>query len=198
MVSDPGFRVVNMAVERGIQVVPVPGAAALIAALAASGLPTDEFLFAGFLPPKRMQRRARLAALKSLDATLVFYESPRRIRETISDALGALGDRPSVIARELTKLHEEFIRGTLSAIELPASSERGEFVLMIGPASRSLPERKSDQPAHSINDEIQRIMRDEGITQKDALKRVARERRISKSDAYRAMLAEKEKERSEQ
>jgi 16S rRNA (cytidine1402-2'-O)-methyltransferase len=199
MISDPGFRVVKMAIERGIRVVPVPGASALIAALAASGLPTDEFLFAGFLPPKRLHRRARLAALKSLDATLVFYESPRRIRETIRDALDALGDRPSVIARELTKLHEEFIRGLLSEIELPASSERGEFVLMIGPASRSQPERKSDQPAHSINDEVQRLMRDEGLTQKDALKRVARERRISKSDAYRAMLSEKEKkEGSEQ
>jgi 16S rRNA (cytidine1402-2'-O)-methyltransferase len=196
MVSDPGFRVVKMAIERRIRIVPVPGASALIAALSASGLPTDEFLFAGFLPPKRLQRRARLASLKSLDATLVFYESPRRIRKTISDALDALGDRPSVIARELTKLHEEFIRGMLSAIELPESSERGEFVLMIGPAP---PERKSDQPAHSIYDDVERLMRDEGLTQKDALKRVARERRISKSDAYRAMLAEKEKkEGSEQ
>jgi 16S rRNA (cytidine1402-2'-O)-methyltransferase len=198
MVSDPGFHVVKMAIERGIPVVAVPGASALIAALSASGLPADQFLFAGFLPPKRTRRRARLAALKSLEATLVFYESPRRIRETLSDALDELGDRPAVIAREITKLHEEFIRGMLSAIELPASSERGEFVLMIGPASRSRPERKPGQPAHSINDEIQRIMRDEGIAQKEALKRVARERRISKSEAYRAMLAEKEKERSEQ
>ncbi len=194
LVSDPGFRVVQMAVERGIQVVPVPGASAHVAALAASGLPTSEFLFAGFLPAKKSHRRARFDALKSLDSTLIFFESPRRIRAAVLDALDVLGDRPAVIARELTKLHEEFIRGSLSAMELPAGSERGEFVLIIGPPPGGPVERKPGQVAHSINDEVERLVRDEHITQKDALKRVARARGISKSDAYRAMLAEKEKE----
>jgi 16S rRNA (cytidine1402-2'-O)-methyltransferase len=188
LVSDPGFDIVRLCAERDITVVPVPGPSALIAALAASGLPTNEFTFAGFLPARRAARRARLAEFAPLRSTLLCYEAPHRIRETLADARDVLGDRPCVIARELTKLHEEFIRGSLSDIELSEGAARGEMVLLIGPPSGD--ERAPAAP-RSILEEIEAIMRDEGLDQKDALKRAARARRISKSAAYRLVLAER-------
>ena len=100
-ISDPAYRIVTEAIERGVEVVPIPGATALVAALIASGLPTDSFLFAGFLPPKQQARRGRLEELQTQRATLVLYEAPHRIRETLADALEILGDRPAVLAREL-------------------------------------------------------------------------------------------------
>ncbi len=113
-ISDPAYRIVTAAIERGITVIPVPGAVALIAGLTASGLPTDSFLFAGFLPHKKMARRTKLEELKAQRATLVCYEAPHRIRESLADALEIFGDRQATLARELTKLHEQFIRGKLS------------------------------------------------------------------------------------
>ena len=191
LVSDPGFDIVRLCAERNIPVVPIPGPSALVAALAASGLPTNEFTFAGFLPAKRAARRARLAELAGLRSTLIFYEAPHRIKETLADARDVLGPRQSVIARELTKLHEEFIRGSLSDIELGEGATRGEIVLLIGPPSdRDASEDISTVP-RSILEEIEAVMRDEGLDHKSALKRVARSRRISKSDAYRLALAER-------
>lgn len=190
LISDPGFRVVREAIDRGISVVPIPGASALITALSASGLPVAEFAFIGFLPPRQAARRARLQELSDVKATLIFYEAPHRIAQTIKDAGEVLGDRACVIARELTKLHEEFVRGSLSEIEVAEDMARGEMVLLIGP-----PLDRREQPAleapHSILEQVDEIMRSEGLDQKSALKRVARERRISKSEAYRLMLAEK-------
>src|SRR3989441_1435775 len=133
-VSDPGFRLVRLAAENGVGVVPIPGPTALISALVASGLPTDEFFFGGFLPPRSHARRARLAELRSVNATLIFYEAPHRIAATLKDAREILGEREAVVARELTKLHEEIARGRLSELaEQYASSEhaRGEIVLII-------------------------------------------------------------------
>ncbi len=132
-ISDPAYRIVLAAIERGIAVVPIPGAVALVAGLVASGLPTDSFLFAGFLPPKKMARRARLEELKAQRATLVLYEAPHRIRETLADALEVLGDRQASLARELTKLHEQFIRGKLSELvaHFETNQPRGEMTLVI-------------------------------------------------------------------
>src|SRR5262249_25697483 len=115
-ISDPAYRIVTAAIERGVAVVPIPGPTAIIAGLTASGLPTDSFLFAGFLPHKTAARRSRLNELKFERATLVFYEAPHRIRETLADSLGILGDRNAALGRELTKLHEQFIRGRLTEI----------------------------------------------------------------------------------
>jgi 16S rRNA (cytidine1402-2'-O)-methyltransferase len=186
LVSDPGFRLVHDSIEQGIQVVPIPGPSALIAALSASGLATSEFTFAGFLPARRHARRARLAALAPIHSTLVFYEAPHRIKETLADARDLLGNRRCVVARELTKLHEEFIRGTLSEIELPET--RGEIVLLVGPPMGDA--LKGLEPARSIREEVETAMREEGLDRKSALKRIARARHISKSEAYRLMLAE--------
>jgi 16S rRNA (cytidine1402-2'-O)-methyltransferase len=191
LVSDPGFDIVRLCAERNIPVVPVPGPSALVAALAASGLPTNEFTFAGFLPARRAARRARLSEFADLSSTLIFYEAPHRIKETLADAREALGNRPCVVARELTKLHEEFIRGSLSDIELSEGARRGEIVLLIGPHVPGEAGRGGPGAPRSILEEIEAIMRDEGLDQKNALKRAARSRRISKSEAYRLMLAER-------
>src|ERR1043165_350969 len=116
LISDPGFRLVNSAVQRGINVVPIPGPSALVTALSASGLPTDQFFFAGFLPARATARRAKLEELRTIPATLIFYEAPRRIASALRDAADVLGNRQAAVARELTKLHEEILRGSLSEL----------------------------------------------------------------------------------
>jgi 16S rRNA (cytidine1402-2'-O)-methyltransferase len=138
-ISDPGERVVKAALAAGFRVEPVPGASALVAALTASGLPTEEFHFIGFLPHKSGQRRKKLEALKGFEGTLVLYESPYRIEKLLAELGEAFGDRQIVLARELTKRFEEFVRGT--AAELLASMKqrqgtmKGEFVVLVGPAT---------------------------------------------------------------
>ena len=193
LVSDPGHRLVQEAIAQGIQVVPLPGASALVAALAAAGLATDEFYFAGFLPSKPSSRRARLAALAGVKATLVFYEAPHRIKETLADARQALGNRQCVVARELTKLHEQFIRGALDEVHARMSQTevRGEIVLLVGPQVADAAESVNQAGSRSIAEAVAALIDDEGLDQKAALKRVARARRLSKSEAYRRLIAER-------
>lgn len=134
LLSDPGFKLVRAAAAAGISVVPIPGPSALLAALTASGLPTDAFFFAGFLPAKQAARRARLAELSPIPGSLVFYEAPHRVAETLRDMAGLLGDRQAVVARELTKLHEEIARGSLAELAGAATEDlRGEVVIVVGP-----------------------------------------------------------------
>jgi 16S rRNA (cytidine1402-2'-O)-methyltransferase len=192
LVSDPGLRLVQEAVERGIPVVPIPGASALTAAIAASGLPTDQFVFGGFLPSKTTARRARLRELGALPMTIVFYEAPHRIKQALADARELLGQRRVVVARELTKMHEEFIRANLSEVELPDLT-RGEMVLLLGPPTGGTASQV--QANRSVQKDVEELIRVEKIDQKAALKRLARARGISKSEAYRQMLAEREVER---
>lgn len=135
LVSDPGYRLVEAALAAGHPVTPLPGASALLAGMVASGLPSDRFLFAGFLPPKSAARRTALEELAAVPATLVFYEAPGRAAEALADMAAVLGDRPACLARELTKKFEEFRRGTLSALAAGAEAEppRGECVILAGP-----------------------------------------------------------------
>jgi 16S rRNA (cytidine1402-2'-O)-methyltransferase len=191
LVSDPGFRIVREAIDRSILVVPIPGPSALIAAVSSSGLPTGDFAFFGFLPARRAARRARLKELAEIKSTLVFYEAPHRIKETIADAREAFGDRECVVARELTKLHEEFMRSSLSELELPEGAARGEIVLLIGPPLQGQQRQPAGEQKSSISEAIEGLISAEGLDQKSALKRIARERGISKSDAYRMMIAER-------
>ena len=191
LVSDPGYSLVRDCIARNIPVVPIPGPSALVAALVASGLPANEFTFVGFLPAKHAARVARLKSLASLASTLIFYEAPHRIRETIADARATLGNRACVIARELTKLHESFIRGSLAEIEIPESAARGEMVLLVGPPLADAANQQATDAPRSILEEVEALMRDEQIDQKSALKRIARDRRIGKSEAYRLLLAER-------
>lgn len=182
LISDPGYRLVSAAVEAGVPVVPIPGPSAAIAALSASGLATDTFRFCGFLPAKAGQRKGVLETLASEQATLVFYEAPHRIVETARAMLAILGPRRAVFAREVTKLHEEFLRGTLDQIALELESRaavKGEFTILIGRGEPARP--VSTEP---VRDAVVRLER-EGVSRMDAMKRVARERGLSKRDVYR-------------
>ena len=143
LVSDPGFRLVGEVIAGGGRVVPIPGASALLSALTASGLPSDTFLFAGFLPAKAGQRRSRLEELKAAPATLIFYESPRRLADTLEAMVETLGDRPAAIGRELTKAFEEFRRGSLANLAADYAAQatpKGEIVICVGPPAELRPD----------------------------------------------------------
>ncbi|HLL74319.1 MAG TPA: 16S rRNA (cytidine(1402)-2'-O)-methyltransferase [Pyrinomonadaceae bacterium] len=197
-VSDPGFRLVRAAVERKITVVPVPGPAAFVAALVASGLPTDEFYFGGFLPARSVARRARLSGLRALPATLVFYEAPHRITETLRDAREILGEREAAVARELTKLHEEIARGRLTDLAARFGEEeraRGEMVLVIDRNVLDLQEEAGETAAESVAELVAALEREEGLDHRAALKRAARRLGLTRDDAYRRLVAERAAER---
>jgi len=193
-ISDPGFRLARLAIDNEVKVVPVPGASALIAALVASGMPTDEFFFAGFLPARSGARRARLSELRSIAATLIFYEAPHRIAATLRDALDILGEREAVVARELTKMHEEIARGRLSELEArfsAAESARGEMVLVI---DRAVIQNKgeADKAVASLAALVTKL-ENEGLDHRAALKKAARELGLSRAEAYRRLVAERAK-----
>jgi len=183
LVADPGYRVVKAAIEAGIRVEPVPGPSAILAALAASGLPTDAFRFGGFLPAKRAQRRRALEALKAERATAVFFEAPHRLLDALEDIADVLGPGPVVIAREITKLHEEFLRGSAGELrELLAGrgAVKGEITLLIG-APQS---RREEEGA--LEDAVGECLR-AGMGRMEAMKTVARRRGISKRQVYEAL-----------
>lgn len=184
LISDPGYRVVSAAVQEGFPVVPVPGPSALVAALCASGLPTDSFRFCGFLPHKAGQRRKAIEAVAAETATLVFYEAPHRIVEAVEDLRAVLGNRPAVLAREITKVHEEFLRGPLEAVatvlKTRESASRGEFTIVIGRAEQAA---VSDEPMAEAVAKLERA----GMSRMDAMKQVARERGVSKREVYSAV-----------
>jgi 16S rRNA (cytidine1402-2'-O)-methyltransferase len=195
-ISDPGFRLISLAIRHHVPVVPIPGVSAFLAALVASGLPTDSFRFSGFLPPKRGERRAALEAVKSSPRTQVFYEAPHRIVETISDVVEVLGSaRHVVIAREVTKLHEEFLRGRAGEILETLNSRagvKGEITLLIGKAEEPDARVEAGAPARvPIRQRVEQIMAEEELDEKAALKKVARERGVSKSEAYRELQRSK-------
>jgi 16S rRNA (cytidine1402-2'-O)-methyltransferase len=184
LISDPGYRIVAAAVAAGIPVVPIPGPSAILGALAAAGLPTDSFRFGGFLPPKSTQRRKILEELRAESATLVFYEAPHRILDALEDVEAVLGSRPVVVARELTKLHEEFLRGTGAEVHAQLASRpsvKGEMTLLIGKAKEG--SAPSDQPLEDAVRELER----QGLSRMDAIKQVAKARGMGKRDVYGAL-----------
>ena len=190
-ISDPGYRLVRAAIDNDLAVVPVPGPSALISALIAAGLPTDEFFFGGFLPARSNARRTRLTDLRSVPGTLVFYEAPHRLADTLKDAYEILGEREAVVARELTKLHEEFKRGRLSGLAEHYSNEepRGEIVLLIDRTVLETADTKDVQNISSLVDQFER----DGLDHRAALKKAARELKLSRAEAYRRLLAERGK-----
>jgi 16S rRNA (cytidine1402-2'-O)-methyltransferase len=197
-ISDPGYRLITLTIQHGLPVVPIPGASAFLAALVASGLPTDSFRFNGFLPAKRGERRAALKAIDSSPRTQLFYEAPHRIVGTLEDVVEVLGDqRNVVVAREVTKLHEEFLRGHASEVlqNLKArDSVKGEITLLIGNPEEGAGTSHVGADAFvrpSIHDRVHQLMTEENIDQKCALKKAAKERGVSKSEAYREMQREK-------
>src|ERR1700734_1096716 len=191
-ISDPGFRLIALAIRHHVPVVPIPGASAFLAALVASGLPTDSFRFSGFLPPKRGDRRAALEAVKISPRTQVFYEAPHRIVEALADVVEVLGkDRHVVIAREVTKLHEEFLRGRAGEILETLHSRdgvKGEITLLIDKAEEQEARVATGALVHpGVRQRLAQIMSEEKLDEKTALKKVAKERGISKSEAYREL-----------
>jgi len=193
LVSDPGYRLVTLCLRHRIPVVPIPGPSALLAALSASGLPNEEFLFAGFLPARSGERRRALERLRIEDRTIIFYEAPHRIEETLLDAHEILGDRPACIAREVTKLHEEFRRGTLAelAASLAEKPTRGEITLLIGPVPAEEKSALRDT-SQSLADRVDELIRQAKLDRKEALKLAAKERGLSKRAAYQELHLESE------
>jgi len=182
-ISDPGYRVVQAAIEANVRVIPIPGPSAVDTAVVASGLPTDSFLFSGFLPSKSSQRVKALEALVNEKSTLVFYEAPHRLLRTLDDARTVFGDRSAVVARELTKAYEEFLRGTLSelhAVLAARDSVKGEIVFLVAGADNAL----VPEPDIPLPERVQHLI-DDGASPMDAVKTAAKERGLSKREAYR-------------
>jgi 16S rRNA (cytidine1402-2'-O)-methyltransferase len=197
LVSDPGYLLVAACRREGIPVVALPGPSAAVTALAGSGLQSDCFYFAGFLPPRAAARRRRLEELSAIRATLILFEAPHRIAASLQDMLQVLGPRQACLARELTKLHEEWLTGTLQEIldSLRARDTiQGEITLVIS-RGESAP-RETARPG-SISDHLDEVMRKTGSPPNEALRSVARQRGISRREAYRLLLREKAKQSPE-
>jgi 16S rRNA (cytidine1402-2'-O)-methyltransferase len=191
-ISDPGHHLISLCLRHHIPIIPIPGPSAVIAALTASGLPTEEFLFVGFLPSRSGDRRKALKNLATQERTLVLYESPHRLEEMLGDALELLGRRPAVIARELTKVHEEFLRGDLAEllVRIQQSAPRGEMTILIGTAQPGQAQA-TDLPAAPLERRVEQIMLEKSLDRKAALKTAARERGLTKREAYKQLLTDR-------
>jgi len=191
-IADPGAQIAALAIAAGVAVYPVPGANAAVNALIASGLPSERFTFHGFLPAKAGARKTALEAVRAFPEgfTHVFYEAPHRIAETLSEVEEVFGAaQPVVLARELTKLHEEFLRGAVGEVRAGLAGRaalRGEMVLLLGPVVR-----EAAAGSRGVAEEVAELMKTLGLSEKDALKRVAKERGLGKSEAYRELQRER-------
>jgi 16S rRNA (cytidine1402-2'-O)-methyltransferase len=183
LISDPGYRLVHVAIDRGVRVEAIPGPSALLTALAVSGLPTDSFLFGGFLPPKSGQRLRALEAVKDIPATLIFYEAPHRILDTLAAIAELWADRPVVVARELTKAHEEVLRGTAREIHTALAARetvKGEITLLVGKATGAV---QDDTP---LCEAVEACVA-QGMPRMEAIKAVAHRRGLSKRTVYKEL-----------
>ena len=192
-ISDPGQHLVALALRHGIRVIPIPGASAFVAALAASGMSTEQFSFIGFLPARQSERRKALRALAAEPGTLVLYEAPHRLLDTLEDAGEILGNRPAAIARELTKIHEEFLRDHLQDLAAAARRKplKGEITLLIGPADEQPVQQQLEGPKSAevpLARRVEEIIQQRGVDRKAALKQAARERGLTKREAYKQLL----------
>jgi len=185
-IADPGYRIVKAATEQGIRVVPIPGASALATALSASGLPTDRFVFEGFLPAKSGKRRARLTDLKGEERVIIFYEAPHRLVSTLTDMAEVMGERAAVVGRELTKIHEEFRNGSLAELAEHFTNypPKGEIVILLHPKGAEEPVPEAD-----IEALLSSYLFNERLSVKDASTRVAAETGRPKSELYTLALA---------
>ncbi|MFZ3089075.1 MAG: 16S rRNA (cytidine(1402)-2'-O)-methyltransferase [Nitrospirota bacterium] len=184
-ISDPGYYLIKRAIEENIKVVPVPGVSAVITGLSVSGLPTDRFLFEGFLPQKKNARIERLKKLEKEERTIILYEAPHRFIKTLKDIHDILGNRRTAVARELTKIHEEIVRGTVEEIikAFEGKKIRGEVTIILEGAKR-----EAEQKIDGIKEAIQRIINEEGVSRSEAARRAAIRLGISKKEAYKESL----------
>ena len=197
LVSDPGHRLVALCLEKQIPVVPIPGPSALLAALSGSGMPTKEFLFVGFLPARSGERRRALERLRIEERTIILYEAPHRVAESVLEALEILGDRPACLAREVTKLHEEFLRGKLSEIlgSLEKQPVRGEITLILGPPNATEVSAQA-QSSQTLAARVLELMHQANLDRKEALKLAAKERGLTRRAAYSQLVGARAAEAS--
>ncbi len=180
-ISDPGYELVVAAIENGIPIVPIPGASVLVTALAVSGLPSDQFVYLGFLPRRKGQRKRLLKQIAKEGRTILAFEAPHRLLSTLEDILAVLGDRRLALCRELTKIHEEVFRGTVSQAIAHFAEPRGEFTLVIEG------KEQKRRPAEDFEDELRRLHQ-KGLSAKDAISQVAKATGASKKELYRLWL----------
>jgi len=183
-ISDPGYELVQAAIERGITIVPIPGPSVLPTALAVSGLPVNQFIYLGFLPRKKGERRRLLESIEKEQRTIVTLEAPHRLQAVLSDIKEVLGDRRLAVCRELTKLHEEVFRGTVSQAIVHFSNPRGEFTLVI---EGHIPEGRTREVTESIREEL-RQMRNQGMPAKEAVAQLAAVTKLPKKVLYKTWL----------
>ena len=196
VISDPGQRLVSLCLRHGIKVVPIPGPSAFVAALAASGLSADEFTFIGFLPSRPTARRKALRALAAETRTLAFYEAPHRLLDSLEDILEIFGNRPAVIAREISKLHEEFLHGHLEDLVTSVRKKppRGEVTLLIAADDGAPSQPQLGESAPNVTNivplakRVDQLMREQNLDRKAALKQAARERGLTRREAYKQLL----------
>jgi len=198
LVSDPGHRLVTLCLRHQIPVVPIPGPSALLASLSASGLPNEEFLFVGFLPARSGERRRALERLRIEERTIILYEAPHRVAECVADAREVLGNRSACIAREVTKLHEEFRRGKLSELStsLDERPARGEITILIGPEAPA-DARTQANSTQSLADRVEELIRQAKLDRKEALKLAAKERGLTRRAAYDEIVSSRGEATSE-
>ncbi|UCD08748.1 MAG: 16S rRNA (cytidine(1402)-2'-O)-methyltransferase [Dehalococcoidales bacterium] len=185
-ISDPGYELIKAARDRDIPVVPIPGASAIVSALSVSGLPTDRFTYIGFLPRKAGARNKLLDSVKMDPATLIIYESPRRLTDTMINILEIIGNRNVAVCRELTKIHEEVFKGTLREAIDYFTKPRGEFTLII----EGEKEKKGSQVTKDIENQLDK-MRESGLSAREAIGRVSKETGLSRKELYRTWLKKK-------
>ena len=185
-ISDPGEEIVKKCIEENINIIPIPGACAMVTALVASGLDTKEFTFYGFLPMNKKLRKAKLAEISENENTIVIYEAPHKLDSTLEDLKQVLKDRKITIARELTKIHEEFIRGNLENIEDKISNIKGEFVLIV--EGKKKESSSQDKFANMSLEEHYEFYAKEGLEKKEIIKLIAKDRKVAKNEIYRYFL----------
>ena len=187
-ISDPGEVIVKKAIELGIEVIPIPGACAMINALITSGLSTREFTFVGFLSTNAKERKEKLEEIKYEPRTMIFYEAPHKLKETLKVMQDVLGDRKVVLARELTKIHEEFIRGELSTISEQLGEIRGEFVVLVDGSLITKKEKEIEDLNSLSLEEHYKYYEDEGLSKKDIIKKIAKDRKKDKNEIYQYFI----------
>lgn len=187
-ISDPGEQIVKCAIQNNIEIVPIPGACAFVNALISSGMPTKEFCFLGFLSAVKKDRKEKLEEIKYETKTLIFYEAPHKLKSTLKDMLGILGNRNIVLARELTKIHEEFIRGRISDVLEEIEEVKGEFVVVVEGSLAS----KKDVEIQNLNqktlEEQYEFYENQRLSKKEIIKQIAKDRKISKNEIYQHFL----------
>lgn len=187
-ISDPGEEIVKVAIENNIEIIPIPGACALVNALIASGLSTREFSFIGFLSAVKKEKKEKLEEIKYETRTLILYEAPHKLKGTLELMLEVLGDRNIVLARELTKIHEEFIRGKISSILERIDKIKGEFVILIEGSSQSKKDIENDNLNNLSLEEHYKLYEKQGLDKKEIIKKIAKDRNVSKNEIYQYFI----------